>query len=107
MKIHTAFTFYHFLELSGLLLILNFIILNFRKESFKKIWNWKFFAAAVLVTFLGLFYWEVRQSGDFTIKSFGFPRGFYELQKSYGSFTEWNIFVFNKFYFLQNLIIFT
>ncbi len=108
MNFHNQFTFYHFLLLSIILLIINILFLKFKKKPLKEFFSWKVLLFSILFTFLGLFYSEFRRSGDWFIDSFGFPRGFFEykeLRKSNG-FTFFTTQYFNIFYFSQNLILF-
>ncbi len=108
MNIHTQFTFNHFLILAILLLVLNLILMKVKKVHFKIFFNWKILIVVMIVTLLGLFYSEIKHSGDFMIKSFGYPRDFYfeKVVRKTNGFTLFTISYFNYFNFIQNFILY-
>lgn len=110
MKIHPYFTFYHFLGLIIILLIINVVIIKSKKENLKKLWNWKVLLVSFLITLLGLFYVETGVSGTFNFKSYGFPRKIFEMYHIIPAFEkDAPVRVYSKMNWenlLQNLLLF-
>lgn len=110
MKIdfHNEFTFYHFLILSVILLIVDIFILKFRKINWRDLLNWKILLLALVVTLLGLFYSELNFEKDWKIISYGFPKGFYFEKISLGKqiFMKFTITRFDYMNFIQNFILY-
>ena len=108
MNLYTQFTFLHFLILSIILLIFNLFLIKYKNQNFKSLLNWKVFIIALIITFLGLFYYEMRYSGDWLLKSFGFPRDFYvqKFSTNNNSFVRFDVIRFDYINFFQNLILY-
>lgn len=108
MNIHNQFTFNHFIILSIILLIVNFLIFKFKERNRKELFNQKLILVALVLTFLGLFYSEMSSSGDWLENSFGFPRSFYieKISRNPSAFVKFEIFRIDYLNFIQNFVLF-
>ena len=84
MSIHNQFSFIYFIAFTVILLVVNLLIFKFKKRDWREFFNWKSILLALVFTFLGLFYSEISSSGDWNVKTYGFPRYFYLTKKPFG-----------------------
>jgi amino acid transporter len=107
MNIHNQFTSTYFLLLFIIFVVINLIILRFKKQNWKALLDWKVISLAIIITLLGLLYDESSKSNDWLIETSGFPKHFYLKKSSLGkdAFTNWGIVSFDYINFLQNFIL--
>lgn len=107
MDIHHQFTSMYFLLLLTVFIVINLVILRFKKQNWKVLLGWKVMALAFVITFLGLLYSESSKSEDWLIETYGFPKYFYFKKSSLGkdAFMDWGIVQFDYINFLQNFIL--
>ncbi|AZA49655.1 hypothetical protein EG346_16360 [Chryseobacterium carnipullorum] len=107
MDIHNQFTSMYFLLLFTTFVALNLIILRFKKQNWKVLFDWKVIVSAFVITLLGLSYCESSKSNDWLIETSGFPKYFYLKKSSLGkdSLVDWGIVQFDYINFLENLIL--
>lgn len=107
MDIHNQFTSMYFLFLFIIFVVINLVILRFKKQNWKVLLDWKVIASAVVLTLLGLLYCESSKSNNWLIETFGFPKYFYLKKSSLGkdAFMDWGIVRFDYINFLQNFIL--
>ncbi|WP_223605451.1 hypothetical protein [Chryseobacterium sp. OSA05B] len=107
MDIHNQFTSMYFLLLFTTFVALNLIILRFKKQNWKVLFDWKVIVSAFVITLLGLSYCESSKSNDWLIETSGFPKYFYLKKSSLGkdSLMDWGIVQFDYINFLENLIL--
>ena len=107
MDIHNQFTSTYFLLLFIIFVVINLIILRFKKQNWRVLLDWKVIALAFIITLLGLLYCESSKSNDWLIETSGFPKYFYLKKSSLGkdALMDWGIVQFDYINFLQNLIL--
>ncbi|PQA93824.1 hypothetical protein SAMN05421796_106108 [Chryseobacterium piscicola] len=107
MDIHNQFTSMYFLLLFIIFVVINLIILRFKKQNWRVLLDWKVIALAFIITLLGLLYCESSKSNDWLIETSGFPKYFYLKKSSLGkdALMDWGIVQFDYINFLQNLIL--
>jgi len=108
MDFHNQFTFFYFLAILIILLIVNYIALKAKKQNWKTLLNWKILMVAIIITFFGLLYTEISVSKDWKIETYGFPKYFYLKKSSIEkeSFLSLGIVRFHFINFIQNFILF-
>lgn len=108
MDFHNQFTFFYFLAILIILLIVNYIALKAKKQNWKTLLNWKILMVAIIITFLGLLYTEISMSKDWKIETYGFPKYFYLKKSSIEkeNFLSLGIVRFHFINFIQNFILF-
>jgi amino acid transporter len=107
MDIHNQFTSMYFLLIFTIFVAVNLVILRFKKQNWKVLFDWKVIATAFVITLLGLLYCESSKSNDWLIETSGFPKYFYLKKSSLGkdALMDWGIVQFDYINFLQNLIL--
>ena len=107
MDIHNQFTTTHFLILLTVFIVINLVILRFKKQNWAVLLDWKVMISAIVITLLGLFYFQTSNSKDWIIETAGFPKYFYFKKSSLGKevFMNWGIVRFDYVNFLQNFIL--
>ena len=108
MNIHNQFSFNYFIVFTVILLAVNLLIFKFKKRDWREFFNWKSILLALVFTFLGLFYSEISSSGDWNVKTYGFPRYFYLTKKPFGGpiCVEFFIQEFKYLNFIQDFLLF-
>jgi hypothetical protein len=108
MNIHNQFTFNHFIIFLIFLLVVNLLIIKFKKRDWRELFNLKLILLALAFTFLGLFYSEILHSKGWIVKTYGFPKFFYLEKKPFEEpiCVEFFIQEFKFLNFIQDFLLF-
>lgn len=107
MKIHTAFTFYHFIAIALVLFLLIIVLLKHQLKEFITLWDPWILIFSLIITCLSGFYQEGFCSGMYCGKRYGFPRQIFDMAHYLGK-DQVDVRVVSKMhwdYFFQNFVL--
>jgi hypothetical protein len=105
-KMHTSFTFYHtviisLVSLTGIVLLSKILNINLR-VVFPASVLLILLVVALFITLAAALYTSQSHSGMYRVKSFGFPRWFYQIRTETGGLST-KLILYR--YFIENLVV--